>query len=98
MLPLRCSDLRAALNEEASASDASLSGGGFVSSDGLTRKGILEGTVLSMVGNLRPSKLTYVGQTERVLYISFFDGIGGGRRALELAGVNVEMYVSIEID
>ena len=88
LLPMRLSNLRAGLDGEVTASDASLSGGGLVASVGLTAVGEAALRRPAPEGSDIPV----------VAVIGWFDGIGGLRQALDRLGLEVALYISIEID
>ena len=90
LLPRMCVDMRLPCSPCVTVSDASLSGGATCSSRGVTRLGE-EAVQQWLAGGVSRAD-------DEVALLACFDGIGGARRALELAGVNVAAYLSCEVD
>jgi hypothetical protein len=89
-LPLLFMDLRCAVTDVVSCSDASETGGGVCVSKGLTDAG--ERTAHAYSRTRRASTPDAVG------LIELCGGIGGARRALELLGVKPSFFISVEKD
>ena len=90
MLPLVRMDFRGDVHPMVTCSDASTTGGGVCCSKGLSDVG-----VLAEKGRLRgqvPSPL----DDQQILVIGLFDGIGALRVAVDLQGVHVGGYISVE--
>ena len=92
LLPLARIGFRSEWSSLASASDASEQGGGITVSSSLTGLGVAASTK-SVRGNRQT-----ISELQGVLVVSLFDGIGSLRVALDVLGVNVCGYVSIEQD
>ena len=92
LAPLSFMDLRAPYDSTVTASDASESGGGLSFSCGLTPFG-LEASQ-KIVRGLGDQNL----DDRHIFIISLFDGIGGGRVALDVLGAKVGGYIAVESD
>ena len=90
LLPWTCVDMRLPCSPCVTVSGASLSGGATCSSRGVTRLGE-EAVQQWLAGGVSRAD-------DEVALLACFDGIGGARRAMELAGVNVAAYLSCEVD
>ena len=90
LLPRMCIDLRLPCSPCVTVSDASLTGGAVCASVGVTPAGAE--TVQQWLGG------SISRADDEVALLACFDGIGGARRAMELAGVNVAAYLSCEVD
>eukprot|EP00973_Karenia_brevis_P093802 12419168-Karenia_brevis.AAC.1 len=86
---MRC-DSRVPVSGMITASDASSTGGAVTRSVRLTNKGL---SSLAQSSGARSLKAQ-----DSVILLSLFDGISGARRSLDLAGINVGLYVSCETD
>ena len=84
-------DCRVPASDFVAASDASEAGGCVVRSDGITIHGIRR---VLHPGNM---VVNFVA-SERLVLASAFDGVGGARRAAELLGLAVGLFVAMEID
>eukprot|EP00438_Fugacium_kawagutii_P023415 Skav216598 [mRNA] locus=scaffold2855:145436:149216:+ [translate_table: standard] len=92
LIPLAKLDFRLQYHEQVTCSDASSTGGGICSSQGLSRLG-----TLVSAGKLR-GELPELRTEHRVFSIGLFDGIGALRVALDLIGATVIGHVSVEQD
>ena len=90
LLPLAFMDFRLPVHSQVTCSDASTTGGGICGSVGTT----VTGQVVSQ-GSLRGDTPDLHGD-HSVLVIGLFDGIGALRVAIDLMGIPVAGYVSIE--
>eukprot|EP00438_Fugacium_kawagutii_P030707 Skav213061 [mRNA] locus=scaffold364:550493:557908:- [translate_table: standard] len=90
LLPLARLDFRLPVHEVVTCSDASSSGGGICASIGLTSLG-----GMAAGGSIRGELPEFAGDNS-VVAIGLFDGIGALRVALEIIGVKVLGYVSVE--
>ena len=90
LLPLVRMNFRGDVHPMVTCSDASTTGGGVCCSKGLRNVG-----VMAEKGHLRgqnPRPFDY----QQVLVIGLFDGIGALRAAMDLQGVSVGGYISVE--
>ena len=90
LLPLAFMNFRLSVHPLVTASDASSKGGGICVSSGTTRLG---SSVAS--GGLR-GQLPDEHGDQQILVVGLFDGIGALRVAIELLGIPVLGYVSVE--
>ena len=90
MLPLIRMNFRLEVDAMATCSDASTTGGGVCCSRGLTPVGHMAAS-----GELR-GRLPRALSEHMVLVIGLFDGIGALRVAVDLQGVQVVGYISVE--
>ena len=88
LAPLYRCDLKLRISPEVTISDASMTGGAVLRSQGLTRMGLQ--TLLSS------AKVKLPPFVEQFILASAFDGIGGAMRAVELNELPVAAYLSSE--
>jgi hypothetical protein len=90
LAPLMVTKLGAPCSATVSCSDASLDGGGVCSSSSLSCKGsrALE----------QWCQQPYLCGLDRIVLVEVFSGIGGGRRAFDLAAIHVACYIALDID
>eukprot|EP00438_Fugacium_kawagutii_P010787 Skav220899 [mRNA] locus=scaffold3880:174086:177691:+ [translate_table: standard] len=90
LLPLAQLDFRLGMHSQVTCSDASSTGGGICASRSTTAMGSLVA-----LGGLR-GEAGVSWETQGVLVVGMFDGIGAVRVALDLLGVRVLGYISVE--
>jgi hypothetical protein len=90
LLPLMYFSISSPCSAVVTVSDASLTGGGVCASNQLSWRG--ENMVKEML------RQPYLDGLDSVGLVECFGGIGGGRRACELAGLHVACHASIEKD
>ena len=90
LLPLVRMNFRLGVHSMATCSDASSTGGGVCCSRGLTPAG-----QMAAQGELR-GRLPRAVSEHSVLLVGLFDGIGALRVAMDLQGVQVAGYISVE--
>ena len=102
LLPLTQCDLKAKVDPVVTASDACETGAGVCYASRLTRAGEEEVKELLKSGSLpegpKPDDPTRIGESENILIIDMFAGLGGLTASLEKAGVHWKHLGVIEKD
>ena len=95
---MKFTDLKAALSEVVTASDACESGGGTVYANRLSARGLTE--VVAIEEKVEEIKRDFleIDSKQTILVIDFFAGIGGLSRALQMAEIEVHTLVIVEKD
>jgi hypothetical protein len=92
LLPMMYMDFRLPVSSQVTCSDASPTGCGVMASKCVTVKG------QELACQLKEHRLGGDHRSRCLLVISLFDGIGGARRSLEVAGVPVYGCIAAESD
>jgi hypothetical protein len=88
LAPLMVTKLGSPCSAVITCSDASLEGGGVCSASALSNKGSLA------LAQLRSQP--FMNGLDKIVLVEVFSGIGGGRRAFDLAALHVACYVALD--